>query len=81
MGLAQQRRGWDADFFDHADDLPADELGPLEATLVTKLERTALLRAIGLATKAFLTELRRGDPALADRLESPLLDLTRFMQS
>lgn len=75
LGLAQERRGWDADFFDHVDDLPAGELASLEAALVATLEPEVLLNAIEAATGAFLEELRRGDDALADRLEGPLLEL------
>jgi hypothetical protein len=36
------------------------------------LERASLLRAIDAANRAFLVELRLGDPGLADRLEPAL---------
>ncbi len=75
LGLAQERRGWDAGFFDHVDDLHAAELAPLEGSLVEALEPEVLLNAIEAATAAFLKELRRGDNALANRLEVPLLEL------
>lgn len=78
LGLAQERRAWDADFFDHADDLPAGELAPLEATLVAALEPEVLLHAIEAATGACLEELRHGDETLANRLEAPLLELVRI---
>ncbi len=77
LALAQERRGFYADFCDYADDLPAEELAPLEATLPASLAPEALLAAIEAATVAFLAELRRGDAALAKRLEAPLLDLVR----
>jgi predicted nucleotidyltransferase len=74
LGLAQERRGWDAGFFDHVDDLPVGELAPLEGSLVEALEPEVLLNAIEAATGAFLEELRRGDKTLANRLEVPLLE-------
>jgi hypothetical protein len=73
LGLASERHGWDADEFARVDELPAPERDPLLASLVTALEPAPLLRAIEVATRAFLDELRRGDHALADRLEPPLL--------
>jgi predicted nucleotidyltransferase len=78
LGLAQERRGYYADFFDHADDLPTEELALLEDTLVASLDPASLLAAIEVATRAFLVELRRGDPALCDRLEGPLLEFVRI---
>jgi predicted nucleotidyltransferase len=78
LGLAQERRGFYADFFDYVDDLPTEELALLEDTLVASLEPESLLAAIEVATRAFLIELRRGEPALCDRLEGPLLEFVRF---
>jgi predicted nucleotidyltransferase len=78
LGLSQERRGYDADFFDHVDELPAGELAPLESTLVATLEPDVLLKAIEFATVAFVEELRHGDEALAGRLEGPLLKLVRM---
>lgn len=73
LSLASERHGADADFFDHVDDLPVEERAPLEDSLVGSLETDALIAAIDAATRGYLAELRRGDPALADRLETPLL--------
>jgi hypothetical protein len=42
---------------------------------VSDLDRKSLFNALDVATRAFLVELRRGDPALADRLGEPLLTL------
>jgi predicted nucleotidyltransferase len=81
LKLAQERRGFYADFFDHVDDLPIEELAPLENTLVASLASEPLLGAIEVATRAFLAELRHGEPALADRLEGPLLELVRLRES
>jgi predicted nucleotidyltransferase len=78
LKLAQERRGFYADFFDYVDDLPIEELTPLEDTLGVRLSTTSLLGAIEIATRAFLTELRHGEPALADRLEGPLLEFARL---
>ena len=73
LALASERRGWDSDEFTRVDDLAEDETRPLEATLVSTLERSDLLAAIDRATRAFLDELRRHDVALAERLAEPLL--------
>jgi hypothetical protein len=78
LKLAQERRGFYADFSDYADDLPVEELKPLEDTLVVSLDSESLLGAIEVATRAFLAELRHDEPALADRLEGPLLEFVRL---
>jgi predicted nucleotidyltransferase len=79
LKLAHERRGFYADFFDYVDDLPVEELRPLEDTLVFSLDDPAsLLGAIEVATRAFLAELGHGEPALADRLEGPLLEFARL---
>src|SRR5918994_5232425 len=80
LKLAQERRGYYADFFDYVDDLPVQELTPLEDTLVVSLDPESLLSAIEVATRTFLAELRHDEPALADRLEGPLLDFTRLRE-
>ena len=72
LALASQRHGHDADEFKHVDDLPASERDPLLAGVVGNLDRRSLVSAIDATTKAFLAELRRGDPDLAARLEEPL---------
>src|SRR5215216_2465501 len=81
LKLAQERRGYYADFFDYVDDLPVEELAPLDDTLVGSLAPEALLGAIEVATRAFLAELRHDEPALADRLEGPLLEFVRLRES
>jgi hypothetical protein len=70
--LASERRGWDADAFARVDDLPDDELEVLHATLVSDIDTATLLRAIEVATSAFLAELKHGDPDLADRIAEPV---------
>jgi hypothetical protein len=80
LKLAQQRRGLCADFFDYVDDLPVQELTPLEDTLVVSLDPETLLGAIEVATRAFLSELRHDEPALAEQLEGPLLDFARLRE-
>jgi len=72
LALASERHGHDADEFRYVDELPADERDPLLASLVSELDRDSLLDALDVATRAFLDELRRGDPALADRLGAAL---------
>jgi predicted nucleotidyltransferase len=74
LKLAQERRGYYAEFFDYVDDLPLEELRALEDTLVFSLDPASLLGAIEVATRAFLAELGHDEPALAERLEGPLLE-------
>jgi predicted nucleotidyltransferase len=81
LKLAQERRGFYADFFDYVDDLPVEELTMLEDALVVSLSAESLLGAIEVTTRAFLAELRHGDSALADRLEGPLLEFVRLPES
>ena len=78
LKLAQQRRGYYAEFFDYVDDLPLEELRALEDTLVFSLDPASLLGAIEVATRAFLAELAHDEPALAERLEGPLLEFVRL---
>jgi predicted nucleotidyltransferase len=80
LKLAQERRGFYAEFFDYVDDLPVEELTPLEDTLVFSLDPASLLGAIEVATRAFLAELGHDEPALADRLEGPLLEFARLRE-
>jgi hypothetical protein len=81
LKLAQERRGFYADFFDYVDDLPVEELTPLEDTLIVSLAPGSLLGAVEVASRTFLAELRHGEPALADRLEGPLLEFVRLRES
>ena len=78
LKLAQERRGFYAEFFDYVDDLPIEELRPLEDTLVVSLDPAPLLGAIEVATQAFLAEVGHDEPALADRLEGLLLEFVRL---
>ena len=73
LSLASERHGLDSDDLAHVDDLPPAEVEAVLGTLVSDLETPSLLKAIDLATRAFLDELRRGNVELADRLEAPLL--------
>jgi hypothetical protein len=80
LKLAQERRGYYAEFFDYADDLPLEDLRLLEDTLVVSLDPASLLGAIEVATRAFLAELGHDEPALAHRLEGPLLEFARLRE-
>ena len=75
LSLASERHGAYADFFDYVDDLPIEEREPLESSLVGSLAAGELIAAVDSATRGYLAELRRGDPALADRLEPPLIEM------
>jgi hypothetical protein len=57
LKLAQERRGFYAEFFDYVDDLPLEELRELEDTLVFSLDPTSLLGAIEVATGLSLPSL------------------------
>lgn len=72
LALACERRGFDADEFKHTDELPAEERDPLLTSLVVDLSTSSLSAALQVATRAFLDELRRGDPDLAEKLNMPL---------
>ena len=63
------------------DDLPAEELEPLEATLAASLEPAELRRALEAALRAFLDEVRRRDEQTAERLEPALVAFLRFAES
>jgi hypothetical protein len=80
LSLASERHGWDSEGFTSVDALPARERDGFLASLVGDLDAGVLLRAIAVATDAFLDELRRSDPGLADSLDGPLhvvLDASR----
>jgi predicted nucleotidyltransferase len=80
LKLAQERRGFYAEFFDYVDDLPVEELALLEDTLGVSLSPKSLLGAIEVATRAFFAELRHDEPDLANRLEGPLLEFVRLRE-
>jgi predicted nucleotidyltransferase len=80
LKLAQERRGFYAEFFDYVDDLPVEELALLEDGLVASLSPGSLLGAIEVATRAFLAELHHDEPTLANRLEGPLLEFVRLRE-
>lgn len=73
LTLATNRLGLEFSEYKDVDDLPGDVLAPLEDSLPRSLEAHELRRAMRVATQAFLAELRRVRPELADRLEPPLL--------
>ena len=72
LALASERHGFDSEDAAHVDDLPPGDLDAVTRTLVSTPDAAALLGAVALATDAFLSELRRGEPALAERLAEPL---------
>ena len=78
LALAQQRHGYDADSFDNVDDLPDEEVAAFHPTLVASLEPAALLEALEAAMRCLVTELRRGDPELADPSSSPCWSSSRW---
>lgn len=76
LALASLRHGLPAAQGRGMDQLPASVSAPLEAALVRSLETDELRRAFRAATKDLLVEIRHHDPALAERLEAPLNELT-----
>jgi predicted nucleotidyltransferase len=76
LALACLRLGHPVRFAKGADLLPAEIIGPLEATLIGSLDEAELRRALGAALAALAGELERSDPALAARLEPMLKELS-----
>ena len=72
LALASERLGHDSDDAAHVDDLPPDMLAALAGTLIGTLDEPSLVTATTVAASAFLNELGRGDPSLADRLAEPI---------
>jgi predicted nucleotidyltransferase len=70
LKLATHRVGAEFGEFKGVDELPRELLTPLDEALGAG----GLAEAARTATQAFLDELRRHRPDLADRLESPLLE-------
>lgn len=73
LTLATDRLGVDFGEYKDVDDLPHEVLAPLHDSLPRSLEADELRRATRAATQAFLDELRRIRPELADRLQPRLL--------
>jgi predicted nucleotidyltransferase len=73
LTLATNRLGLEFSEYKEVDDLPTEVLAPLANALPRSLEADELTRATRAATQAFLAELRRVRPELADRLEPRLL--------
>jgi predicted nucleotidyltransferase len=72
LTLATDRLGLEFSEYKDVDDLPDEVLAPLADSLPRSLEAGELMRATWAATQAFLAELRRVRPQLADRLEPRL---------
>jgi predicted nucleotidyltransferase len=77
LTMAAERRGLPTSEFKGMDELPPGDVGELGATFVRSVEAVELRRALEAATHAFVAELRRNDPALADRLDGPLHEFLR----
>jgi predicted nucleotidyltransferase len=77
LTMAAERRSLQTSEFKGMDELAPDDVEALESTLVHSLEPVELRRAFEAATVAFLAELRRNDPELADRLDAPLHEFLR----
>jgi predicted nucleotidyltransferase len=77
LTMAAERRSLPTTEFKGMDELPPGDVEALGATFVRSLEPGELRRALDAATAAFLAELRRNDPGLADRLEAPLHEFLR----
>ena len=75
IALACRRLGHATSYAKGAHLLPADITGSLETTLVRSLDDTELRRALSAAATALIAELKRTDPALADRLHPILTEL------
>jgi predicted nucleotidyltransferase len=74
LTMAAERRSLPTNEFKGIDDVPPDELVMVGRTFGRSLGDAEVREALEAATHAFLDELHRSDPALADRLEAPLLE-------
>jgi len=77
LTMAAERRSLPTSEFKGMDELAPDDVDGLESTFVRSLEPDELRRAFEAATAAFLAELRRNNPELADRLDAPLHEFLR----
>ena len=75
LALACARFGERTDFAKGVHRLPCDVTTSLEDALVRSLDADELRRALRVAIDGFLRELRAVRPALAARLQAPLLDV------
>jgi hypothetical protein len=75
LALACVRLGENATYARGIDRLPQEVTEPFEDALVRSIETDELRRALGAATRCLLDEVRLADPALAERLELPLLEV------
>lgn len=80
LTLTSLRHGRATAYAKGADSLPLAVTAPLEDALVRGLDPDELRRALRQVTQAALTELREQDRDVADRLETPLLDLADLRQ-
>jgi hypothetical protein len=58
-----------------ADQLPSEVLEPLESSFVSRLNSIELRRAFAVVIVRFISEIRLSNTGLADKLETPLLEL------
>ena len=75
LALACLRLGESPFYARGIDRLPAEVTEPLEGTLVRSLDPGELRRALRVAVRCYLDEVRRANPELADRLSETLLEL------
>ncbi len=75
LALACVRFGERTDFAKGVHRLPPEVTAPLENALVLSLDPDELRRALRVAVGGFLRELRAVRPALAARLQAPLLEV------
>jgi predicted nucleotidyltransferase len=75
LALACLRLGETPYYAKGVDRLPADVTAPLADTLVSSVGAPELRRALRAATAVFLHEVHAAEPAVADRLEGPVLEL------
>jgi hypothetical protein len=73
LTLAAMRLGYPTHYAKGADRLPGEITEPVREALVRTLEAAELTRALGAATRAFVTELHATDPELAGTLGPVLL--------
>jgi hypothetical protein len=75
LALACLRHGESPAYATGIDRLPEAVTAPLEDALVTSFEPVELRRALRIATRCLLEEIRAANASLGDRLEGPLVEL------
>jgi hypothetical protein len=81
LALACVRFGKRTDYAKGAHHLPSEITAPLQGALVRTLDTDELRRALQVAVRSFLFEVRAMKPDLAQRLNEPLIEMSEKFSS